>query len=160
MRPATCLMGNTAPRALDRLDLTPKTLLLCKSATSSLIDLTRTWFQSLLQIKNKIYRQGVFCSHIIHISKTKKIRIQLKLALQIWCVRVFKLSSGKKRFKFVFFCLFLREGVNVPMGPVVTTGMGKQKNYTLLYNEFVIYNPAQIRMRYLLRIKFNYSTLW
>lgn len=46
------------------------------------------------------------------------------------------------------------------MGPGVKTGVGKLKNYTLLYNEFVIYNPAQIRMRYLLRIKFNYSSLW
>lgn len=56
--------------------------------------------------------------------------------------------------------VFLREGVNVPMGPGVKTGVGKHKAYTLLYNEFVIYNPAQIRMRYLLRIKFNYSSLW
>ncbi|CAF92030.1 unnamed protein product, partial [Tetraodon nigroviridis] len=52
------------------------------------------------------------------------------------------------------------EGVTVPMGPGVNTGVGKHKSYTLLYNEFVIYNPAQIRMRYLLRIKFNYSSLW
>lgn len=55
---------------------------------------------------------------------------------------------------------FLREGVTVPMGPGVKTGVGKHKSYTLLYNEFVIYNPAQIQMRYLLRIKFNYSSLW
>lgn len=52
------------------------------------------------------------------------------------------------------------EGVTVPMGPGVKTGVGKHKSYTLLYNEFVIYNPAQIQMRYLLRIKFNYSSLW
>uniref|UniRef100_A0A3Q3XBT4 Poly [ADP-ribose] polymerase n=1 Tax=Mola mola TaxID=94237 RepID=A0A3Q3XBT4_MOLML len=51
-------------------------------------------------------------------------------------------------------------GVNVPMGPGVKTGVGKQNSYSLLYNEFVVYNPAQIRMKYLLRIKFNYSPLW
>uniref|UniRef100_A0A674MV82 Poly [ADP-ribose] polymerase n=1 Tax=Takifugu rubripes TaxID=31033 RepID=A0A674MV82_TAKRU len=50
--------------------------------------------------------------------------------------------------------------VNVPMGPGIKTGVGKHKTYSLLYNEFVVYNPAQIRMRYLLRINFNYSSLW
>ncbi|XP_029686723.1 poly [ADP-ribose] polymerase 2 isoform X3 [Takifugu rubripes] len=49
--------------------------------------------------------------------------------------------------------------VNVPMGPGIKTGVGKHKTYSLLYNEFVVYNPAQIRMRYLLRINFNYSSL-
>ncbi|TNN54786.1 Poly [ADP-ribose] polymerase 2 [Liparis tanakae] len=52
------------------------------------------------------------------------------------------------------------DGVTVPMGPAVKTGVGKQSSYSLLYNEFIVYNPAQTRMRYLLRIKFNYSSLW
>lgn len=51
-------------------------------------------------------------------------------------------------------------GATVPMGPGVKTGVGKRNSYSLLYNEFIVYNPAQIRMRYLLRIKFNYSSLW
>lgn len=58
-----------------------------------------------------------------------------------------------------FFPLF-RDGVTVPMGPGVKTGVGKHNGYSLLYNEFIVYNPAQTRMRYLLRIKFNYSSLW
>lgn len=58
------------------------------------------------------------------------------------------------------FSLFFRDGVTVPMGPGVKTGIGKQNSYSLLYNEFIVYNPAQTRMRYLLRIKFNYSSLW
>ncbi|XP_067462608.1 poly [ADP-ribose] polymerase 2-like isoform X1 [Thunnus thynnus] len=52
------------------------------------------------------------------------------------------------------------DGVTVPMGPGVKTGVGKNNGYSLLYNEFVVYNPAQTRMRYLLRVQFNYSSLW
>lgn len=52
------------------------------------------------------------------------------------------------------------DGVTVPMGPGVKTGVGRVNSYSLLYNEFIVYNPAQTRMRYLLRIKFNYSSLW
>lgn len=52
------------------------------------------------------------------------------------------------------------DGVTVPMGPGVKTGVGKSNSYSLLYNEFIVYNPAQIRMRYLLRVKFNYASLW
>uniref|UniRef100_A0A665UA58 Poly [ADP-ribose] polymerase n=1 Tax=Echeneis naucrates TaxID=173247 RepID=A0A665UA58_ECHNA len=52
------------------------------------------------------------------------------------------------------------DGVTVPMGPGVKTGVGKKGGYSLLYNEFIVYNPAQTRMRYLLRIQFNYSSLW
>ncbi|KAM6918660.1 poly [ADP-ribose] polymerase 2 [Xenentodon cancila] len=52
------------------------------------------------------------------------------------------------------------DGATVPMGPGVQTGVGKSNAYTLLYNEYIVYNPAQTRMRYLLRIKFSYSSLW
>ncbi|XP_041659335.1 poly [ADP-ribose] polymerase 2 [Cheilinus undulatus] len=52
------------------------------------------------------------------------------------------------------------DGVTVPMGPGVKTKVARQNAYSLLYNEFIVYNPAQTRMRYLLRIKFNYSSLW
>uniref|UniRef100_A0A3P8X0S0 Poly [ADP-ribose] polymerase n=1 Tax=Cynoglossus semilaevis TaxID=244447 RepID=A0A3P8X0S0_CYNSE len=53
------------------------------------------------------------------------------------------------------------DGVTVPMGPGVTTGATQSHSYSLLYNEFVVYDPAQTRMRYLLRIQFNFSrTLW
>uniref|UniRef100_A0A3P8TZN4 Poly [ADP-ribose] polymerase n=1 Tax=Amphiprion percula TaxID=161767 RepID=A0A3P8TZN4_AMPPE len=52
------------------------------------------------------------------------------------------------------------DGVTVPMGPGKKTRVGKTNSYSLLYNEFIVYNPAQTRMRYLLRIQFNYSSLW
>ncbi|XP_055359532.1 poly [ADP-ribose] polymerase 2 isoform X2 [Betta splendens] len=50
--------------------------------------------------------------------------------------------------------------VTVPMGPGVKTGVGRNSSYSLLYNEYIVYNPAQTRMRYLLRVQFNYSSLW
>uniref|UniRef100_A0A3P9HMQ5 Poly [ADP-ribose] polymerase n=1 Tax=Oryzias latipes TaxID=8090 RepID=A0A3P9HMQ5_ORYLA len=52
------------------------------------------------------------------------------------------------------------DGVTVPMGPGVKTGAANSSGYSLLYNEFIVYSPAQTRMRYLLRIQFNYSSLW
>lgn len=56
--------------------------------------------------------------------------------------------------------VFLRNGVTVPMGPGVQTTQKTVRAYSLLYNEFIVYNPAQIRMRYLLRVHFNYASLW
>ncbi|XP_067109063.1 poly [ADP-ribose] polymerase 2 [Osmerus mordax] len=52
------------------------------------------------------------------------------------------------------------DGMTVPMGPSKKTGVGEKGGYSLLYNEFIVYNPAQTRMRYLLRVRFNYSSLW
>lgn len=52
------------------------------------------------------------------------------------------------------------DGATVPMGPGVKTGVGSRNSYSLLYNEYIVYNPAQTRMRYLLRVKFNYASLW
>ncbi|XP_055722375.1 poly [ADP-ribose] polymerase 2 [Salvelinus fontinalis] len=52
------------------------------------------------------------------------------------------------------------DGVTVPMGPGRKTGVGAGGGYSLLYNEFIVYNPAQTHMRYLLRVQFNYSSLW
>uniref|UniRef100_A0A8C3B0C5 Poly [ADP-ribose] polymerase n=1 Tax=Cyclopterus lumpus TaxID=8103 RepID=A0A8C3B0C5_CYCLU len=54
-----------------------------------------------------------------------------------------------------------KHSTKVPLIPrMLQTGVGKNSGYSLLYNEFIVYNPAQTRMRYLLRIKFNYSSLW
>ncbi|XP_061587028.1 poly [ADP-ribose] polymerase 2 [Cololabis saira] len=52
------------------------------------------------------------------------------------------------------------DGMTVPMGPGVKTGVGNSNAYSLLYNEYIVYNPAQTRMKYLLRIQFKYSSLW
>ncbi|XP_047446376.1 poly [ADP-ribose] polymerase 2 isoform X2 [Mugil cephalus] len=52
------------------------------------------------------------------------------------------------------------DGVVVPMGPGEPRDVGRTNGYSLLYNEYIVYDPAQVRMRYLLRIRFNYSSLW
>ncbi|KAJ8336518.1 hypothetical protein SKAU_G00377380 [Synaphobranchus kaupii] len=52
------------------------------------------------------------------------------------------------------------DGAAVPMGPGLKTGVGLSGGYSLLYNEFVVYSPAQTQMRYLLRVQFNYAALW
>ncbi|XP_057713748.1 poly [ADP-ribose] polymerase 2 isoform X2 [Corythoichthys intestinalis] len=46
-------------------------------------------------------------------------------------------------------------GITVPMGPGVKITPSVASS--LLYNEYIVYNPAQTRMRYLLRVHFNYD---
>jgi hypothetical protein len=45
-------------------------------------------------------------------------------------------------------------GVIVPMGKLKAQG---GRGSTLLYNEYIVYDVAQIRQRYLLKIKFNFK---
>ncbi|XP_033838942.1 poly [ADP-ribose] polymerase 2 [Periophthalmus magnuspinnatus] len=52
------------------------------------------------------------------------------------------------------------DGATVPMGPGVSSAAVNPTGYSLLYNEFVVYDPAQARMRYLLRVRFSYASLW
>lgn len=51
-------------------------------------------------------------------------------------------------------------GSTVPLGPAHDTGILNPDGYTLNYNEFIVYNPNQVRMRYLLKVKFNFLQLW
>ncbi|XP_025049899.1 poly [ADP-ribose] polymerase 2 isoform X2 [Alligator sinensis] len=52
------------------------------------------------------------------------------------------------------------DGTVVPLGPPVETGVVNPHGYTLNYNEFIIYDPCQVRMRYLLKVRFNFTQLW
>ncbi len=45
-------------------------------------------------------------------------------------------------------------GVITPMGKSVSSGV---KNSSLLYNEFIVYNKAQVNMKYLFKIEFEYE---
>lgn len=47
----------------------------------------------------------------------------------------------------------IEDDVVVPLGPPVKTNIAKSE---LLYNEYIVYQPEQARMRYLLQVKFNY----
>ena len=51
----------------------------------------------------------------------------------------------------------LDNGLQLPMGPSRNTEVGKKKGYTLNYNEFIVYDTKQIKMKYLAKIKFNYK---
>uniref|UniRef100_UPI00358E448D poly [ADP-ribose] polymerase 2 n=1 Tax=Myxine glutinosa TaxID=7769 RepID=UPI00358E448D len=53
-------------------------------------------------------------------------------------------------------------GAVVPLGPVVDlkTDDSKGSMPTLLYNEFVVYRPEQVRMAYLLHVRFNFTSAW
>ncbi|TRY74450.1 hypothetical protein TCAL_10093 [Tigriopus californicus] len=51
----------------------------------------------------------------------------------------------------------LSDGTVVPMGPGMNTDVLNPRGYTLMYNEYIVYDVSQIRMRYLAKIKFNYK---
>ena len=48
----------------------------------------------------------------------------------------------------------LDDGLVVPMGKGVASGV---KNTSLLYNEFIVYDVAQINVKYLLKLDFQYN---
>jgi poly [ADP-ribose] polymerase len=45
-------------------------------------------------------------------------------------------------------------GCVIPMGKGTPSGVGKS---TLLYNEYIVYDTTQVKMRYLLRVEFHYK---
>ncbi|XP_042331963.1 poly [ADP-ribose] polymerase 2 isoform X2 [Sceloporus undulatus] len=51
-------------------------------------------------------------------------------------------------------------GAVVPLGPAIETGVLNPHGYTLNYNEFIVYDPRQVRMKYLLKVHFNFTQLW
>ncbi|XP_040272689.1 poly [ADP-ribose] polymerase 2 [Bufo bufo] len=48
----------------------------------------------------------------------------------------------------------------VPMGPLIDIGLNDNDGYTLNYNEYIVYDNRQVRMKYLLQVRFNYESLW
>ncbi|XP_043914187.1 poly [ADP-ribose] polymerase 2 isoform X2 [Protopterus annectens] len=51
-------------------------------------------------------------------------------------------------------------GAMVPIGPAKDTGVINPGGYTLNYNEYIVYKPEQVFMKYLLKIQFNFTALW
>ncbi|XP_007253978.3 poly [ADP-ribose] polymerase 1 [Astyanax mexicanus] len=50
------------------------------------------------------------------------------------------------------------KGVDIPLGKGVNTNID---DTSLLYNEYIVYDVAQVNLKYLLKIRFNYqSSLW
>jgi len=48
-------------------------------------------------------------------------------------------------------------GAKLAMGPPRNTKVDNKGGYTLQYNEFIVYNTNQIKMKYLAKVKFNYK---
>ena len=51
---------------------------------------------------------------------------------------------------------FREDGCVVPCGKPVDTGVSNPSGYTLNYNEYVVYNTNQIRVRYLVEVDFKF----
>ena len=51
----------------------------------------------------------------------------------------------------------LEGGGLLPVGPAKKTKVNDMGGYTLNYNEFIVYDTKQIKMKYLAKIKFNYK---
>ena len=56
----------------------------------------------------------------------------------------------------------VHEDVTVPIGEMIgTKRTNPSKNgYLLQYNEYIVYDTSQIRLKYLIKTKFNYNTRW
>lgn len=50
-----------------------------------------------------------------------------------------------------------KDGVNIPTGNLVDSGVNNPSGYTLQYNEYIVYNTNQIKMKYLFKVKFNFK---
>ncbi|ORX55486.1 PARP-domain-containing protein [Piromyces finnis] len=48
---------------------------------------------------------------------------------------------------------YTKDGIEVPYGPAIDVTL--DKDGSLLYNEYIVYDVAQIKMRYLIKMKFN-----
>ncbi|XP_065064179.1 poly [ADP-ribose] polymerase 2-like [Rhopilema esculentum] len=51
----------------------------------------------------------------------------------------------------------LPDGTIVPLGTPKDTGVVNPNGYTLNYNEFIVYNKNQVKAKYLVQIKFNFT---
>eukprot|EP00057_Strongylocentrotus_purpuratus_P015287 XP_011669761.1 PREDICTED: poly [ADP-ribose] polymerase 2 [Strongylocentrotus purpuratus] len=51
----------------------------------------------------------------------------------------------------------MEDGTIVPLGESMNTEVVNLNGYTLKYNEYIVYNTNQIRMRYLVKLKFNFE---
>merc|ERR1740131_420319 len=48
------------------------------------------------------------------------------------------------------------DGLCLPLGPAQGTKVAKMKGYTLNYNEFIVYDTRQIKMKFLAKIRFDF----
>jgi poly [ADP-ribose] polymerase len=52
----------------------------------------------------------------------------------------------------------IENDITVPIGNITSTESSSNKNaYSLLYNEYIVYNEAQIRTRFIVKIEFDFD---
>jgi len=71
-----------------------------------------------------------------------------------------KVEFFNKSSLFSSFCNERDDGVEVPCGKLVYSGFkkgGGAGETDLMYNEYIVYDTSQIRMRYLMKLKFNFK---
>ncbi|RXG61425.1 Poly [ADP-ribose] polymerase 2 [Armadillidium vulgare] len=51
----------------------------------------------------------------------------------------------------------LSDGVVVPLGPGVDTKIQNKSGYTLQYNEYIVYDVSQVKIKYLFKIEFDFK---
>ncbi|KAA3675831.1 uncharacterized protein DEA37_0010920, partial [Paragonimus westermani] len=49
------------------------------------------------------------------------------------------------------------DGLIVPVGKLVPSTSTGDQNFTLHFNEYIVYDPRQVRLRYLMKIRFNFT---
>ena len=55
----------------------------------------------------------------------------------------------------------LDDGLVIPSGVPVEADLTSYDNYTsLLYNEYIVYDVAQVNIKYLVKFKFDYKVLY
>ncbi|KAF4667304.1 Poly [ADP-ribose] polymerase 2 [Perkinsus olseni] len=58
--------------------------------------------------------------------------------------------------------LVMKDGLKVPLGKMIELPEEKDKQLSLLYNEYIVYSTSQVRMKYLVEVDFtfNSSSMW
>lgn len=70
------------------------------------------------------------------------------------------LFSHMKSWHISAFTSLYSDDAVVPLGPLIDTELKNNDGYTLNYNEYIVYDNRQVRMKYLLQVRFNYGSLW
>ncbi|VDP89906.1 unnamed protein product [Echinostoma caproni] len=47
--------------------------------------------------------------------------------------------------------------LTIPIGKLISVPGRDPDTHTLQFNEYIVYNPRQVRLRYLLKVKFNFT---
>ena len=119
----------------------------------------KIWF-----IRSHLANGMNYCMQIAMLINYRQVYRVLKHLVQLHLIPKMKsnckfFSSAKvHRMTDSFSLMDNRDGdITVPMGPGESTKANNSKGYTLNYNEYIVYDTKQVRLRYLIRLKFLYN---